>query len=385
MNYKIIVLGDICSDRKYSDWFNTDKLDIIFHDVLPLLQNADYVVANLEAPVTERTIKLNKNSVNLKAMPSDISLLYKAGIKAVSLANNHILDYKTEGLDDTLRLLSSCNIGYYGISGYCDLSFPYIVSYADVKIGFLSFAEREFNCAADYGKGACLWDSIDSLALIKKSKSLCDYLIVQYHGGIEHYIYPSPELQKKCRAMVEAGADYVTCQHSHIIGTFERWKGAEILYGQGNTLFGYKRDDKLNSWNYGLISCISLSTNKGFIESKIEYVPIEATTEGIKICDSKKKEGIINSLNQESKYIQNEEIIQSKWKDFCKKQSPTYLPMQYGWSVNFIRLNKLFKGLLFKLLVSSNKQRNTMNLLRCDAHREVLQTILETNCYEDQR
>ena len=40
-------------------------------------------------------------------------------------------------------------------------------------------------------------------------KKQCDYVIVLYHGGKEHYRYPSPYLQKVCRKIVDKGADIV--------------------------------------------------------------------------------------------------------------------------------------------------------------------------------
>lgn len=34
--------------------------------------------------------------------------------------------------------------------------------------------------------------------------------------------------------MVDCGADMIICQHSHCIGSFEKYKQSGILYGQGN-------------------------------------------------------------------------------------------------------------------------------------------------------
>lgn len=71
----------------------------------------------------------------------------------------------------------------------------------------------------------------------------CDYTIVLYHGGKEHYRFPSPNLQKYCRKFIEKGANIVICQHSHCIGCEENYKNGKIIYGQGNFLFDDSDDE----------------------------------------------------------------------------------------------------------------------------------------------
>lgn len=43
--------------------------------------------------------------------------------------------------------------------------------------------------------------------------------------------------------MVEKGADLVIYQHSHCVGSYEKYKDSTIVYGQGNFMFN-KRDDE---------------------------------------------------------------------------------------------------------------------------------------------
>ena len=78
---------------------------------------------------------------------------------------------------------------------------------------------------------------MESLDHIQNLKDQCDYVIVLYHGGKEHYRYPSPYLQRVARKMVEKGADLVVCQHSHCIGCYEKYKDSMIIYDQGNFIF----------------------------------------------------------------------------------------------------------------------------------------------------
>lgn len=370
----IYVLGDICTRWNNTQQFDSDNTGRVFNELKELVKDADLIVANLESPVTNSNKKLNKNSVNLKAEPTDISVLKDFGINGVALANNHILDYDIKGLEDTLDICDKLGIFYYGAGTKEEAAKPYFVQLNGIKIGILAFAEQEFNCAVDYGKGANLWDDLDGIKSIKLAKQECDYLIVQYHGGIEHYEYPSPDLQKRCRFMCEAGADFVTCQHSHCIGTRENYNGAEILYGQGNSIFGYR--EKNNSWNQGLIAKIEISDTV-----KITYIPITASITGEHLINDVQANEILELFNKKSENVLNPVFLNQSWIEFCNKKKDEYFPMIFSWNRVFNKLNRLSKGKIIELFTSNKNRRNAMNIIRCNAHREVIKTIFENDFY----
>lgn len=371
----IVILGDICPSWGNRKEFDTLEPWRVFHDILPVLKNADFVVGNLEAPVTEKEKKLEKNSINLKAIPRDFRVLKKAGIKGVSLANNHILDYGSEGLNDTILYAEKNEIITYGVCKKGKTADCAMVKIRDIRVGFLAFAEHEFNCAEDYMCGANMWDDITSLLSIKEAKKQVDYLIIQYHGGIENYRYPSPNLQRKCRAMADAGADFITCQHSHCVGTREYWKEAEILYGQGNSVFGYEKNN--SEWNTGLLVRLSLGKVR-----KTEYIPIEAKQDGIYLMGQEKTKKYLEEFENESKKIENSSFIKENWVKFCLNQRDAYLPMLFAWGRIRNKMNRILKGRLIRDMTTRNARRNTMNLIRCDAHREVVITLLEKDFYK---
>lgn len=380
MTARIAILGDICPRWGNASQFDTGRSVDVFHDVLTPMRAADYCVGNLECPATESERGVEKTSMNLRCAPGDLCVLADAGMHAVALANNHILDYGVSGLRDTLANLDAVGIADYG-AGSADLARkPHVVQFDGIRVSFLAFAEREFNCAVDYGEGANLWNDLDGIRSIRDAKYRCDYLVVQYHGGIEHHRYPSPNLQKRCRAMAEAGADLVLCQHSHIIGTREAWSGSEILYGQGNTVFG-KSPGGDDSWDQGLLCDVALEKRGKETVASVKYVPVVATTEGERLADDTMADRILFELEERSARIGDLGFVRNQWDAFCSKEAPTYLPMLFGWGVNAIRANRLLGGRLVSLLVGRKKQRNAMNLVRCDAHREIVQTILEDNFY----
>lgn len=367
----ISILGDICPSFAFKEVKNISDISL-FNDITDVLKKSDYVVANLESPLTNYETKLDKNSINIKSDPIFAKLFKESGINAVSLANNHILDYEQIGLKDTIENLKQNDIQHYGIGKKEEAYKPLIVEIKNKKIGFMAFAEREFNTNLDYEVGADVWDDLDSIKAISLSKKNCDYLIIQYHGGIEHYKYPSPILQKKCRAMADAGADFITCQHSHCIGTREEWNGSEILYGQGNSIFGFEKNNRM--WNEGLIVQITIDN-----DIEIEYIPIEAIEKGEFLSNNK---NVLLDFYNESKKIIDKEFVDKEWKKFANTLKNSYLPMLFGKGRITNKLNRISDGLIINLFTQRNSKRNAMNLVRCDAHKEVVQSILESEIYD---
>ncbi len=137
-----------------------------------------------------------------------------------------------------MEILNRENIKYAGAGNDLkEASKPFVFEKNGIKIGIYCCAEREFSIATENKAGANPFDPLFSLDHIRLLKKDVDYVIVLYHGGKEHYRFPSPNLQKTCRRIVDSGADLVVCQHSHCIGCYEDWETGKIIYGQGNFLF----------------------------------------------------------------------------------------------------------------------------------------------------
>src|SRR5215813_2420087 len=66
-----------------------------------VLDAADLALVNLECPFTDRGEKLAKN-FNFRARPELVKVLESASVDVVTLANNHLMDYGAEGLEDTI-------------------------------------------------------------------------------------------------------------------------------------------------------------------------------------------------------------------------------------------------------------------------------------------
>ncbi len=370
---EIIICGDLCPTDDTREYFDKQDCDSLFNNVLPIFDKADFVLGNLEFVLTDSPSPITKAGPVLFGNTNYIKLLKNAGIQAVSLANNHIKDCGESGVLSSMNACKKNDVEFFGVGeNISKAKEPYIKIVNGYKIGVVAFAEQEFNVATDTEYGANFLDPYEDFDRIEEFKKRVDYLIILYHGGIEYYEYPSPLLQKKCRKFIEKGADLVTCQHSHCIGTIEDYNEGTILYGQGNTLFGYR--EGRNTWNQGLL--IKLVFDDLLEKPEIEMIPIHATKKGITLMEKDKGSELLEQMNERSKKVTDPIFIETKWIEFCNAKKALYLPYLFGFGRYFISLNRILKNKLVSIFYSKRAIRTNHNIIRCEAHNEVIHTIL---------
>lgn len=371
---KILIFGDICPTPDNVADFESGSGKRLFGNVLPLINEADYCIANLECAITDYPKPVKKCGPVLYGSTRCMATIADAGINAVSLANNHIRDCGDEGVLSTLTACDNHGIMHFGAGKDVEVaSTPLIADVKGKKIGFASFAEREFNFTEPGKMGAKALDVFEDYEHIRELKTKTDCVIVLFHGGIENHRYPSPLLQKKCRKFVDCGADVVLVQHSHCVGSFEKYNGGTILYGQGNSIFGYRRGS--NKWNESLLVIVEVGD-----KVSVEFIATETTPEG-KISIADIPDRTIVPFEERSAKIQVPDFVESEWQRFCNGIEPLYLSMLYGQGLQINRLNRLLKNRLIRFLFTKWQLNVTNNLVRCDAHREVIETLLNKYNY----
>lgn len=368
---QIIIGGDLAPTNSNFDLFNTgDAVSLLGEELISIWNSADVRIFNLEAPLIDKEEPIDKCGPNLIAPTSTVK-----GIKALkpallTLANNHILDQGEQGLRSTVQILTENEIQYVGIGdNLLEASKPYILEYSGVKIGIYACAEHEFSIATEKFAGANPFDPLESLDHVQILKAKCDCVIVLYHGGKEHYRYPSPYLQRVCRKLAEKGADLVICQHSHCIGCCEEYEGSSIVYGQGNFIFDLSDSE---FWETGLLIKIE-------IESKlnIEYVPIVKRKNGICLAEGEVSKRILSAFQRRSHEILQYEFIEKQYEIFAEKNIESYLRNFSGFNKWLSRVDRyLLKGSMLKHKYRKKKLLSIQNHIECEAHRELMLTGL---------
>lgn len=371
----IVIGADLVPTKSNVELFEKGDIDtLIGSELKDIILNADYRIFNLEIPLTDESNPIKKCGPNLIASTTCISAYQTMNIDLLTLANNHILDQGKKGLDSSIETLKKAGISYVGVGDSIkDASKPKIISCNGKKIGIYACVEHEFTVATEKDSGANPIDLLETPDHILELKKQCDYVIVLYHGGKEQYRYPSPNLQKTCRKLVEKGADLVICQHSHCIGCKEEYLQGTIIYGQGNFLF----DDEENEyWQTSLL--IKLSE-----DFKIEYIPLQKNGNTVRLAKGDEGKIILEQFNLRSKEILNPMKVYQHYSELADQYKNHYLfsVMKIKRGLLYRIINKLTKGSLDKNII--NKAFNSMyryeleNYVECEAHRELLLNILK--------
>ena len=199
----IVIGGDIYPKGQMESHFINGDASKIFNDTLSIIENSDYTVVNLECPLVNSETPILKDGNNLRADIRTTNGIKSSGINAVNLSNNHILDHGEQGLKSTLKILSEKKIECFGAnSNLVEAAKPLIVDIKGKKFAFLGVAEHEFSIATDSKYGANPLNLTSNIRVIRELKSKVDYIIMLYHGGKEHYAYPTPKQQDISRFLL---------------------------------------------------------------------------------------------------------------------------------------------------------------------------------------
>ena len=102
---KILVAGDFAPRARVSELFLRGKYGEVLQDIIPIVEESDYSIVNLECPICESKNPIVKTGPNLCTDASVIGALKHTGFCAVTLANNHIKDFGPKGVTNTIEEL----------------------------------------------------------------------------------------------------------------------------------------------------------------------------------------------------------------------------------------------------------------------------------------
>ena len=370
----MLITGDFCPI--YRNTSKVENLDLtIFGDLLPVIQQSSFAITNLEAPITSSNEKILKVGPNIKTNKNAAVLLKQANFKLVTTANNHILDYGEKGIKDTLSVLESLGISYVGSEkNLHEAGLPFILEQSEMKIGILNFAENEFNSAGYSSYGSNPVNPISNYYAIKRLKEQVNFIIVIAHGGREHYQLPTPKLRERYRFYVDSGADLVVGHHTHCVSGYEKWNGKYIFYSLGNFIFDFKERYRKGIWTIGMALHLKISKS----EVDFNLIPFE---QGKSECPTLK---LItgNNLNEFNKGIENlnriiinDRLFFDTWERQLKKEKTNYMA-DLTIQNRYVRAAMARKIIPFLNFHDKGHLLLLSNLLRCEAHNEIMTSVL---------
>lgn len=245
----MIFVGDIMLDRGVEAIVNNyDNYRYPFLKTFEILKSADLAFGNLEGPISDSGQKQG-SIYSFRFKPQVIEGLKFAGFDVLSLANNHILDYGREALEDTISILKENNIIPIGAGeNYLEANNPIIKEINGVKIAFLGYAlmnPKSYEASKDYsGISSFELERVKNEVKMLKTLDITDIVIVSFHWGEEYQTRSNKTQQEIGRALAEAGADLIIGHHPHIVQELERYKNSWIAYSLGNFIFDQNFSDE---------------------------------------------------------------------------------------------------------------------------------------------
>jgi poly-gamma-glutamate synthesis protein (capsule biosynthesis protein) len=208
--------------------------------VAPLLRAADLAVVNLECAVSDRGSPVAKE-YTFRGPPGALAGVARAGVDAVSVANNHSLDYGAEAFLDTLARARRAGVEPVGGgAGLAAARRPVFFELGGLRVALLGYSDvRPLGFDAAAGKpGAARaapgWIRDD----VARARRRADVVVVFFHWGTELARRPDVRQRKFADAAIGAGATVVLGAHPHVLQPLERRGGRIIAWSLGNLVFG---------------------------------------------------------------------------------------------------------------------------------------------------
>lgn len=221
--------------QSYSGSFREtfDKLqnyNYFFENVYDIFSNDDMTIVNLEGMLTHAQERNEEQEYCISGDPEFVNILTAGSVEAVSMGNNHRLDYPTQGTDDTVKVLEETGIPY----AYDQYTGIYETRQG-ILIGFVSVSET---------KEEPIGEKYLEKGITGLKEAGCDLVFACCHWGIELQHNPNDFQKDLGRKCIDWGADLVIGHHPHVIQGIEEYHGKYIIYSLGNFCFGANRNPK---------------------------------------------------------------------------------------------------------------------------------------------
>jgi poly-gamma-glutamate capsule biosynthesis protein CapA/YwtB (metallophosphatase superfamily) len=221
------------------------EADYLFEEVRDLILGADLAVGTLNATISDfpprtgcvPTYVLTGGSENADA-------LAWAGFDLMSVATNHIKNCGPSACGDraffdTLDNLRRVEIRPVGAGrNHAEAMDPVVVEVAGVRFGFVSLGQLEpLAFAGEDSPGIAVLNEANLREAIAAAREAADVVIALPHWGPEDVPVPNWSQRELAQVAVEAGADLVVGNHTHVVQAIQEIDGVQVFYGLGNFVF----------------------------------------------------------------------------------------------------------------------------------------------------
>jgi poly-gamma-glutamate capsule biosynthesis protein CapA/YwtB (metallophosphatase superfamily) len=296
----IIGVGDIMLGTSYPEgYLPPDDGKYLLKAVEVALQGADITFGNHEGTLFdgEGTPKKCVNPALCYAFKSPeryAQYLKQAGFDLMSVANNHSGDFGPEARERTMQVLQNAGIANSGST-----TKPFVVlEKGGIKYGLASFAPNNGT--------QNLNNHTEAKRIVRFLDSLCDIVIVSFHGGAEGRTKQHVPRKKEIfvgenrgdvyqfsRAVIDAGADVVFGHGPHVTRAVDLYKDRFIIYSLGN-FATYGRFNLKGEAGIAPIMKVYVDKKGKFLKGQI--ISVRQIGEGVPVFDAKAE--VVKTIQQ---------------------------------------------------------------------------------------
>jgi poly-gamma-glutamate capsule biosynthesis protein CapA/YwtB (metallophosphatase superfamily) len=250
---RLLLAGDVMLGRLVNQALRAWPLENPWGDTLSVFRQADWSFCNLECVISDQVpSRLPDKAFHFRSDRKNAAVLQAAGISAVSIANNHCLDFGEEALLDMIATLDAQGIGHAGAGANLEQAMHPAVSTAEdgTSIGVLGCTDNEPDWAAGPDKPGVWFVPVDLedprtqelLERLRLLRKTTDLTCVSLHWGSNWGRMPEQGHRELACALVDAGADVVFGHSCHVFRGVEVRNGSLIVYSAGNFIDDYAID-----------------------------------------------------------------------------------------------------------------------------------------------
>ena len=361
---------------------------------LPDKFSSQTVLANLEGPICEDGLPVS-NKVGICLHTTSTETLFDS-IKtfAFTLANNHLMDFREEGLRQTKKVLGKYGIPCAGAGeNEADARSPMILEEGGQRIAVFCCCERQFGMATETTagcakKGVWLYNAIRD---VKKS-GFADRVIVSCHAASEFSPWVSPDLHDFYHSLIDAGADCIHGHHSHVPQGCEVYKGRPIFYGLGNFVVDVDMWSKNPNQLWSV--AIDMEFKKDGIGWSLNFVGVRKDGDGLSVfcLEGEQLENAKRYIGMANAQFESSEMCLACWQEASVALYPKiYAPNTRIWfAARHIALRERLKLICFGTMdiVSAMIGRSCparrsrfaakvgYNIYCCPSHTDMISTYL---------
>jgi len=282
MTVRIALLGDFLPAGSAEPVITGLGYGRLFDGVRPILRSADAVVLNLETPISTRGRAVEGKTYTFRTSPAAVEAMAREGVRAVWLANNHILDFGVEALYDTIGYLEEAGIAHAGAGrNVAAAAAPAVLDLGDLRVFLLSFSNTfpdRYWAGRDrpgtfFGAPGPVGRAVDRALTAGEGP-----VIASFHWSEELMTEPKEYQADLAHLAITHGASLVVGHHPHVPQPVEIYKGVPVLYSLGNFAFGsYSRKVRT-----GILAVAAFDKNGSC--TLVEIYPLLVDNHEIQFC-----------------------------------------------------------------------------------------------------